>query len=243
MSIFTKEEQVILQAERVLSNHHFKAIEDEESYRSLLEEYQTLLKQMMRMVKMSDMMQLELKNLSYKLEVASQTDVLTGLYNRRFFNETYLRELKNAFRNKSSIASLMIDIDYFKKYNDHYGHLQGDECLAAVAGEIRRVIKRPLDMVARFGGEEFVVLLPETGIEGAACVGEKLLASIRALAMEHVDSPVYQVVTVSIGAAELVPEDGFTMNTLLNMTDSALYTAKTEGRNCLRIYREGECHA
>lgn len=236
LNIFTKEEQVVLSAEYILSAGQLKSLEDEEVYRSLLEEYKTLLKQMMRMVKMSDMMQLELKNLSSKLEVASQIDVLTGLYNRRYFNEAYHKEWKNALRNQNNMALIMIDIDYFKKYNDTYGHMQGDECLAAIANEIKQTVKRPRDVAARFGGEEFMVLLPETNREGAGFIAEKLLSGIRRLNMEHIGSPVHKIVTVSIGVAVVIPDESINMDNFLIMTDSALYTAKNEGRNCYRFY-------
>lgn len=236
LNIFTKEEEVVLQAEKVLSGGQFKSGEDEECYRFLLEEYKTLLKQMMRMVKMSDMMQLELKNLSSKLEVASQIDVLTGLYNRRFFNDAYQKEFRNALRAQTSMALIMIDIDYFKKYNDNYGHLQGDECLAAIAREIQQVVRRPRDIAARFGGEEFVVMMPETNSNGAVFITRELLTNITNLALEHASSPIDKIVTVSIGVAALVPDDNLTMDSFLIRTDNALYAAKKAGRNCFRLY-------
>ena len=236
-NIFTKEEQVITLAEEKLSSNRLNTVEDEENYRALLEEYRTLLKQMMRVVKMSDRMQLELKTMSNKLKIASQTDVLTGLYNRRYFNEQYLKEWKNAERTQTDIALLMLDVDYFKKYNDTYGHLQGDDCLVALCREIQRAVRRPRDIAARFGGEEFIMLLPETGREGAISVARGLLSGIESLALEHAGSPIKNMVTVSIGVAVIVPEDGFTMDSLLNMVDSALYNAKDEGRNCFRVYQ------
>ncbi len=237
-NIFTQEEEVILQAEELLNSNRLNTSEAETHYRSLLEAYKSLLKQMMKTVKISDIMQLELKNMSYKLKVASQTDVLTGLYNRRFFNEVYLREWKNAVRVKSSLALLMIDIDYFKKYNDTYGHLQGDECLFAVAREIQSAVKRPRDVAARFGGEEFIVLLPETDSEGAAIVAQTLMDSIANLNLEHAGSPLTNRLTVSIGIADIIPEDASTMDCLLNRVDAALYTAKNAGRNCYWFYSE-----
>lgn len=236
MNIFTEEEQVVLHAEELLAANGYDANIDAANYRLLLEEYKKLLKQMMKMVKMADMTELELKNISSKLEVASQTDILTGLYNRRYFNGAYQREWKNALRTNTSIALMMVDIDYFKKYNDTYGHLQGDESLAAVAREIQRVVKRPRDVAARFGGEEFVVLLPETENEGASYLAQKILEGIRKLALEHTGSPLYKMVTVSIGLAALVPNHTLTMDDFLNMTDSALYIAKKAGRNCFRLY-------
>lgn len=238
--IFSKEEKVIKQAEDYISFHHFNTQTQEENYRTMLNEYKKLLKQMKRLVKMSDSVQLELKNLSDKLQVASQTDPLTGLFNRRVFDEVYLREWKNALRSKINIALIMIDIDYFKKYNDTYGHLLGDECLKAVARQIQDAVKRPRDVAARFGGEEFVILLPETDSEGAAMVAQRIISGIASLNMEHAGSPLINRVTISLGIAAIVTDENYTMAGLLSNADTALYNAKEGGRNGYRVYNPSD---
>lgn len=237
-SIFINEEQVIEKAEALLTDNSVHAVINASSYSDLLEEYKKQLKQIMKMVKMADLMQLELKTVLERLEAISNIDVLTGLFNRRFFNLNYFREWNNAARTKTTLACIMVDIDYFKKYNDTYGHLQGDECLKSVAEAIRTTAKRPRDIVARFGGEEFIILLPETRIEGAAHIAAEILSNVEKLNLEHKNSVLYDKVTVSIGAAALVPKKDMAGEMLLNMADETLYKAKRDGRNCLRIFTE-----
>lgn len=235
-SIFINEEQAILRAEALLAADSFKNPADATNYSTLLEEYKKLVKQIMKMVKMADLMQLELKTISERMEIISNIDVLTGLYNRRFFNLNYIREWNSAIRSKTPLACIMIDIDYFKKYNDTYGHLQGDECLKAVAEAINASAKRPRDIVARFGGEEFVILLPETKVESAVYIAQQILSNIEKLDIEHTGSVLNERVTVSLGVAAVFPSKDMTREELLNIADEALYRAKKEGRNCLRLY-------
>lgn len=234
--LFAKEEHVLDMAEELLEKKRFSSAEDEKEYRALCEEYKTLLRQMMRVVKLADLMQLELKTMSGKLEIASHMDALTGLYNRRYFNEVYQREWKSAARSHYSLALIMIDIDHFKAYNDAYGHMQGDECLKAVAEKIQHSVNRPRDLVARFGGEEFVILLPETVIDGAEIVARKVLKSIEMLEIVHSDIAAKSRVTASLGVAAAFPEENGGMDALLRQVDAALYAAKKNGRNCFRMY-------
>lgn len=235
-NIFLKEEQVVAEAEKLLSSGMIETESDKAHYQTLLDEYKRLLKQLVMLIKISDLNQYELNSLSKKLGIASKIDALTGLFNRRYFNETYQKEWLSAARTKSSLAVIMIDIDFFKKYNDRYGHLQGDECLKAVATAIRSSILRPRDMVARFGGEEFVVLLPDTDTAGAEYIAGRIIAGIGKQGIPHSDSSVSDTVTVSIGIAASIPEKNDSSNKLLDMADKALYRAKLEGRNCYRIY-------
>lgn len=237
--IFVREEQVITTAGELLEQNLFSSKEDENNYKNLYYEYKSLLKQIKTVVKLSDLIQMELKNISEELILTSQTDSLTELYNKGYFNERYKTEWENAIQSNKPISLIMVDIDLFKKYNDTYGHLLGDECLKAVADEMRHTIhtiQRPKDMIARFGGEEFIILLPETEIEGAAEITGDLVRNIEALGIEHKGSMQYNKVTISAGVASALPKVEDNMDILLKQADSALYIAKNEGRNCFRKY-------
>ncbi len=234
--LFGREEKVIADAEERLQSGPFSSEEEQKAYGVIVKEYKRLLKQTVRLMKMSDLMQSELRTLSEKLEITSQTDVLTGLWNKRYFNEIYQREWLSAVRMNKSIALLMLDIDYFKRYNDTYGHLQGDECLKQVAARIGEGVRRPRDVVARFGGEEFVVLLPETSEEGALMIAEEMRKNIQGLDLEHQASDLGKVVTVSVGVAVGFPEKKCKMDSLLKYVDDALYQAKGKGRNRCEVF-------
>jgi diguanylate cyclase (GGDEF)-like protein len=160
-------------------------------------------------------------------------DGLTGLANRRRFDETVRAEWKRARRSGDRLSAMMVDVDFFKKFNDHYGHLQGDDCLRQVAAILRSVVRRPADFVARYGGEEFVLLLPGTDVPGAVGVANALREALRGRALPHAGSPL-GVVTVSIGIGTLRPTADSGPETLLHMADSNLYLAKQGGRNTTR---------
>lgn len=233
-NIFTHEEKVIFQAEERIKALQGECV-DKNHYEELLHEYQLLLRQISRMVKMSDLMHTELKAISENYEVISYIDGLTGIHNRRYFDEAYVKEWNNAMRVRGELAVLMIDIDYFKKYNDAYGHLKGDDCLRKVAMAIKQTVNRPRDIVARFGGEEFIVLLPDTSSEGALFIGNSIMEMMKELAIAHETSTIKPYVTVSIGACAVYPNDMDTQIDLLNLVDQALYRAKSDGRNCIRV--------
>ncbi len=158
-------------------------------------------------------------------------DGLTGIYNRRYFDETLAREWKRTMREKAPLSLIMLDIDYFKKYNDTYGHQAGDECLRQVATTISGALRRPADMVARYGGEEFVVVLPNLKLEDSAKFGETIRAKIEALKMEHKQSDANPFITVSLGIASVVPSSISSYEELVGAADKALYSAKNKGRN------------
>lgn len=179
----------------------------------------------------------ELEELTCRLAEQSNLDCLTNVANRRCFNEMYPREWDRARREGRELHVLMIDIDHFKLYNDTYGHLKGDECLAKVAEAIAKALKRPADFMARYGGEEFVVVLPDTDAKGAENIAREIQANLAALALEHVSSTVADTVTVSIGIAGAKP-NGKGAEQLLNISDKALYEAKTAGRNTIRISKD-----
>jgi diguanylate cyclase (GGDEF)-like protein len=160
----------------------------------------------------------------------SSSDGLTGVSNRRFFDEAISLEWRRARRHSNSIAMLMCDVDFFKLFNDTYGHQAGDDCLRKVAKAISLNTERPSDIVARYGGEEFAVVLPETTIGGALMVAEKIRQAIRELNIPHESSPDGRV-TMSIGIASAAPGFDNPPDDLILAADKALYRAKREGRD------------
>jgi len=165
------------------------------------------------------------------VEHASLTDVLTGIANRRAFDVYYSKEWKRAIRNTSTFSLIMFDIDFFKKYNDCYGHLLGDECLQKITGIATKCVFRPADMLARYGGEEFIVILPNTSLEGAHKIANELLYSIENAQIEHSNSEASEYVTISIGVDSIVPKKNISSVDFLNSVDRLLYAAKESGRN------------
>jgi len=174
---------------------------------------------------------LELKRHRDNLEQLSACDGLTGIPNRRRFEEMFDKEWKRSIRQGRSLSVVMMDIDYFKLFNDHYGHLFGDDCLKLVAETLAATIRRPGDFVARYGGEEFVCVLPETSKEGAIIVAELFRKSIYDLKIKHEKSQVSNHVTISLGVATTIPKAEKPMKALLEAADKSLYQAKKEGRN------------
>ncbi len=172
----------------------------------------------------------ELHEANRKLAVLSITDGLTGLANRRRFDDVLAEEWLRASRHARPLALLMIDVDHFKKFNDHYGHQAGDECLKSIAGVLQSCARRAGDLAARYGGEEFALVLADTGAEAAQGLAESIRVSIEKLGTPHVLSP-SGVVTVSIGAAAMAPGPNQVAVPLLHSADMALYRAKTDGRN------------
>ena len=184
-----------------------------------------------------------LERLNRTLEMLAMQDGLTGLANRRQFDVTLHDEFSHAMGQGSRLALIMIDVDCFKQYNDTYGHAAGDECLSTISRLIRDLAaRRPRDLVARYGGEEIAVLLPETGIEDAVAVAETVRHAIRELGIEHRGSPA-GVVTISAGVEARVPARGMDDPTrLIHAADIALYEAKREGRNRVVAARKDAVH-
>ncbi len=159
------------------------------------------------------------------------TDALTGIANRRSFDAYLDREWKRMLREKTPLSLVLCDIDYFKKFNDLYGHQAGDACLQSVAQALRGCVVRPGDFVARYGGEEFVVVLPGTPVEGALHIAEQIRTDIRKLSINHAGSDVDPFVTLSLGVAQGVPSPETKADAVLRAADAALYKAKKQGRN------------
>ena len=165
------------------------------------------------------------------LKLMSSIDALTEVANRRRFDEYLHLEWRRAIRSKYPISLLMIDIDYFKSYNDTYGHQKGDECLRAVAGEIKHHLRRPSDMVARYGGEEFSVILPETPSYSASSLAKRIWSGVGNLNIEHTGSARVGHLTISIGAATAIPDENQSISQFIDISDKNLYKSKSEGRN------------
>ena len=172
-----------------------------------------------------------LKEVNKQLEEASYTDELTTLYNRRFFNLTYERELKKAKRSKTAICFMMIDIDFFKLYNDTYGHLEGDNVLREVALTLKSSLNRPGDYIFRLGGEEFGVLITSTNADTAKRISQKLCDKVVQLEIEHTHNQASDYVSISVGAITLTPSIDLDPQYLLSTADENLYRAKDDGRN------------
>jgi diguanylate cyclase (GGDEF)-like protein len=173
----------------------------------------------------------ELQAANARLQSLARTDQLTGLANRRHFDEVKEDELRRALRSGQDLALLICDIDYFKDYNDHYGHAMGDHCLCAVAQTMRASLARAGDMVARIGGEEFAVLLPATNETTARMLAQRVRQAVIDCGIEHRHSKVAKVVTISIGMAILAAGDAQDFDALFQRADQALYRAKAGGRN------------
>jgi diguanylate cyclase (GGDEF)-like protein/PAS domain S-box-containing protein len=178
----------------------------------------------------------KLEDAYHTVETMAITDALTGLANRRRFDQCIASEWRRAMRERRPLSLLLIDADHFKSYNDSYGHLHGDSCLKQIAEAAQQVVARSGDFVARFGGEEFAVILPNTGSNGALRVAEDICASIRNRRLSHGANP-SGIVTVSAGSATLIPQLGDDAALLIDYADKALYQAKHEGRDCARKYR------
>ncbi|MEO7201228.1 MAG: diguanylate cyclase [Candidatus Tumulicola sp.] len=198
---------------RYHSRMYVNLLQRDEAYRALRQSQQKLLE-----------VNLELQRLTH-------SDGLTGLSNRRYLNEYLSAEWRRGAREKSPLALLMIDVDSFKLYNDTYGHVAGDEVLKRIASTIEGCLSRSGDLAARFGGEEFAVVLPGADVGGMRRLAEKIRRAIEALQLPHASSSTSQSVTISVGGAVVVPTPASAMTSLIEEADLALYRAKHEGKN------------
>lgn len=179
----------------------------------------------------------QLKAANELLQSLSFLDGLTGIANRRHLDQELLLESRRAQRENTSLSLIMIDIDYFKAFNDTYGHLKGDDCLKIVASSLKKTLKRPGDFAARYGGEEFVVVLPNTDEVGAAIIAEELRANIESESIAHLNSLCADHVTVSLGVVTRLSEQDVSPEDLILAADRALYRSKHEGRNRFNVER------
>jgi two-component system chemotaxis family response regulator WspR len=180
--------------------------------------------------------QKNLADANIELKKLAALDSLTGIANRRRFDEAMKTEWSRMQRDRKPLSLLMCDVDHFKRYNDTFGHLPGDLCLKKTAALLTQHLKRPADLAARYGGEEFAIVLPETDLEGALVVANGCRRHLEALGMEHPGSD-HGIVTLSIGVASVVPSRASTLEQLILRADKALYEAKTNGRNRVNACR------
>ena len=176
-------------------------------------------------------MEEELLALNRKLEALTLQDGMTGVSNRRLFDQTLKSEWFHAMRDRQPLSLIVLDIDHFKQYNDHYGHLKGDECLTRVAQALNKIPLRATDLFARYGGEEFVLLLPKADIASAVEIAEKCRKLVEDLAIPHEKSATSSVLTISVGVASLTPVPASEPDSLFAVADRLLYQAKECGRN------------
>ena len=177
-----------------------------------------------------------LKEANDRLERLSAIDGLTGVANRRCFDQTIQREWTRLQRTKDNLSLIMCDVDFFKLFNDTYGHQGGDDCLKSVARVLQETARRGGDCVARYGGEEFAVIMPVTGEKSAIYIAEKIRQTVGKMAIAHSKSSVAPCVTLSLGVATVVPNDQETPELLIKRADKALYLAKSSGRNRVKVW-------
>ena len=201
----------------------------------LIEEYQEQAKLASAELERRLQIERELRAARLRAERLSTIDVLTGIANRRKFDDALNEEMGRAFRAQKPISVILIDVDRFKQFNDAYGHAAGDDCLAEVGEILGPFARRSGDLAARYGGEEFVLLLPDSDREAAAHIAEEIRAAIVARAIAHESSDVAPLVTASVGVATVIPTVGITPRSLIEAADKALYEAKRRGRNQVKI--------
>lgn len=230
--LFEREQRILDHANYHLADMEWGTPCDAEEYALLAREYARILKLLRQITKLSDRTTLDLNTRKLDLMDKVHFDMLTGIYNRRFLEEALDRTIKTMSRSGGLLLSvLMMDIDYFKTYNDIYGHSMGDECLRAVAGAMKAGLHRTDDFIARYGGEEFVAVLPNTNESGARVMAGKILESVRACNIPHEGNEVADCVTISIGATTGVVSPAHTGRDFVKWADKALYMSKESGRD------------
>ena len=189
-----------------------------------------------------EVVQQELKKLNKELSDLSEIDGLTGIANRRHFDEFFEHEFRHAVRYKTPISLMMLDIDFFKEYNDHYGHLNGDKIIIKIAEIIKKYAKRSNDLAVRFGGDEYIVLLSDATEEFCQAVAFNIQEELKQLNLAHDFSSIVPRITLSIGIASINPERDTDPMRLLEYADHALYQSKENGRNRISIYKNSSGH-
>ena len=201
-----------------------------------LHEQKKMLEEQAELLKLKIKELTELKDANFRLENLSLCDGLTGIPNRRHFDQYIEMSWKNSIRANKPLSLIIADIDFFKEFNDNYGHLKGDECLIKVAKTMASKIKRPMDFLARYGGEEFTFVLPETDAQGAIVIAEEIRKSIEEISLVHEYSLVSKYVTISLGVATIYPKTIDILEKFIDSADKALYSAKQSGRNRISTF-------
>ncbi|VXD25495.1 Diguanylate cyclase (GGDEF) domain-containing protein [Planktothrix serta PCC 8927] len=227
---FQPEEVIIRVKTQLMIRHLYSQLEDQNQ--TLFEKNNQL------QLEVEQRLQTEeaLKQANFKLQKLAFIDSLTALGNRRYFDEQLPRTWRQMARNKQFLSLIICDLDYFKTYNDTYGHPAGDLCLKQVAHAIHRAVKRPGDLVFRYGGEEFVIILPETPLDGAIQVAKNIQLEVEQLHLLHTHFSIYQKITLSFGISCQSPAPNTSPTALIIQADQALYDAKTQGRNTYAVY-------
>lgn len=243
--LYGSEESIIKHGESILESDATRGNPLACEYEQLLKNYKKMYKQLCRLVKINDKQQSKLSQANTVLEIHSKYDALTGIFNRRVFNEMFEREWRRCIRYGHNMSLLMFDIDHFKNVNDRYGHPAGDDILRLTAKIIESAARREGDLVARFGGEEFILLLPDTSSINAFKIAETIRKNISKECFFYDETEIK--ITISAGIASMVPDPEADPNRLIRRADEALYLAKRTGRNRVCIYddvrAEGANHA
>jgi diguanylate cyclase (GGDEF)-like protein len=230
LDLFENEQKIFEDATKRIEEIRKGGSFDFEEYVSLVKEYGKLLKQHRKSIRFADRISNGLYINNQNLDAKVHYDALTGIYNRRFMDDNLKRVIKSLSRSKGVLSVMMIDIDFFKKYNDTYGHSVGDECLKTVAKALSGAARMD-DCVIRYGGEEFAILLPNTDEAGAGIIATRLLDSVRSLCIPHIKSDIAGYVTISIGATTVKVEPNHQYMDYIKRSDEALYISKNTGRD------------
>lgn len=233
-TVFFQEEMILRKAEEILGNGEIETQKDKLLYENLLQEYNNLLIQMKRVIRISDKIGGQLSSVLHSIDEMAKIDYLTNLYNRRYFDELLDREWGNAIKIGSHLSVLMMDVDRFKCYNDTYGHLEGDKTLQKITQAMQEALKEKFSFIARYGGEEFVVLLPDTNFEEAKAFGDKVRLAVKNLNIIIDKEKSNESVTISVGIASNEDKSIKCAKDLIDCADKALYCAKELGKN--RVY-------
>lgn len=232
--LFESESNIIKHGEKILQSDIAADNPLADEYELLLKNYKKMFKQLCRMVKINDRQQSRLSQANTVLEIHSKHDPLTGIFNRRAFNELYEREWRRSIRYGHIMSILMFDIDRFKSVNDRYGHQAGDDILKHTARVIADNARREGDLAARFGGEEFILLLPDTPEKNAFNIAENIRKAVARMSF-HFDGQDVSI-TISAGLSSIVPDNNSDPEHLIRRADEGLYLAKRSGRNRVCIY-------
>ncbi len=231
--LFQQEEVILAEAKRFINSMSQAELSEHEKYVRLYLAFERFVKRARRTMRISDRMTKELNSQKLELTDKAYMDELTGVYNRRYMKMAFDSCLVSSARYGKVVSVIMLDIDYFKKYNDCYGHQAGDVCLKNIALALGYATARSSDVLARYGGEEFIAILPDTDKHGAIIVAEKMLQFVRDAKIPHEKSEVSDWVTVSVGATSATPQAHINAEQYIRAADTALYEAKRKGRNQL----------